>query len=98
MRRTGTLLLSHRGPALFPLLSLYVFSFFSPLPGPARLASSPEITAQTTGRGETVPRKSRGCLFGGAGTSTKKHQRGPTAYTLLGPRTHTRTHTLCYGV
>lgn len=93
MRRTGALLVSHRGPAPFPLLSLYVLSSFSPLPRPARLASFPGIhRANYSEGGETMPRKSRGCLFGGAGISTKKHRRGPTAYTF--PRfqdTHTAT-------
>lgn len=92
MRRTGALLVSHRGPAPFPLLSLYVLSSFSPLPRPARFASFPGIHRANYGEGgETMPRKSRGGLFGGAGISTKKHRRGPTAYTF--PRFQD-THTL----
>lgn len=92
MRRTGALLVSHRGPAPFPLLSLYVLSSFSPLPRPARLASFPGIHRANYGEGgETMPRKSRGGLFGGAGISTKKHRRGPTAYIF--PRFQD-THTL----
>lgn len=92
MRTTGALLFSHRGPALFPLLSLYVFSLFSPLPGPARLASFPEITAQSIGRGEDHTPKEQGMLIWRSGNIHEKASTGPhSLHNFLIPG---HTHTL----
>lgn len=93
MRRAGASPLATGGRSPFPLSSLYVFSFFS-----AFVPCSPHILPRKSpcriwGGGEITPRRSRGCPFGGSGTSTKKHHWGPTTDTYSGPRTHTLTHT-----